>query len=264
MTVSRDDIIGSQGLIIDTFRSFRDQILSVYGRVDYNSKSDGSPVTELDIRIERAVKDALADKYPDFGFQGEESGRSEGVIDARWVVDPIDGTQSFVHGLPYMTNMAGFVIDGQTVASVIYNVAEDALYTAIRGEGAYRNGQRLHVNNRPIEDSLVYTHSFAFINLRSMLMPDSKNMYVPVGASGHDYTLLASGSIQGVFRLNSNSQVHDNIPGVLLVEEAGAVIISFEADTYTPETRSFVVATPKLAEFINDRRTDAIKVLKKR
>lgn len=141
MPLSDTIVCESQQLVIETFLGFREELMRSYGNIEHHSKSDGSPVTDLDVKIETSLKAKLAARYPEIGFYGEETGKVAGSIDATWVIDPIDGTSSFIHGLSYCTNMAGLVVEGVTVASVIYQFVSDDLYTAIRGEGAYKKRQ---------------------------------------------------------------------------------------------------------------------------
>lgn len=250
MPLSTTKIRESQQLVINVFKDFRDELMQSYGRVAHISKGDGSPVTELDVKVEQAIKQRLAEAYPEIGFHGEETDDVAGTVDATWIVDPIDGTSSFIHGLPYCTNMAGLVVDGVTVASVIYQFATDDLYTAIRGEGAYKNGERIYVSNTELDNSIVFAGSFAYKNLYPIFADDKVGVYAPVGASGYEFICLAQGNIQAVTKLRCKSMMHDDVPGVLLVQEAGGVITSFEGESYTYETLSFVAATPNITALI--------------
>lgn len=155
MSLPLSEITGSLDLIIDTFKELRPMLMKSYGNIGHTSKADDSPVTELDVRVETVLKEKLAAAYPHIGFRGEETESTPDTSGAAWLVDPIDGTSSFIHGLPYCTNMAGLVVDGETVASVIYQFPTGDLYTAVRGEGAYKNGERIAVKNTPLNDSIV-------------------------------------------------------------------------------------------------------------
>lgn len=252
MPLSTATIRESQQLVIDVFKGFREELMKSYGNIEHISKGDGSPVTELDIKVEKAIKERLAKEYPEIGFHGEETADVAGTVDATWIVDPIDGTSSFVHGLPYCTNMAGLVVDGVTVASVIYQFATDDLYTAVRGEGAYKNGERIYIKNTELANSIVFASSFPYKNLYYIFQPHKIGIFAPLGASGYEFTRLAQGSIQAVTKLHCGSMMHDDVPGVLLVQEAGGEIISFEGDEYAYDTLSFVAATPNVAIVVRD------------
>lgn len=250
MTVPKETIQKSQQLVIDVFKGFRDELMAAYGAIEHNSKGDGSPVTALDIKVELAIKERLQTEFPEIGFHGEETDDVVGSEDATWIVDPIDGTSSFVHGLPYCTNMAGLVVGGETVASVIYQFPTDELFTAIKGEGAYCNGERIFVKNTQLNNSIVFAGSFAYRNMYDIFGPHKIGMYAPLGASGYEFTRLAQGSIQAVTKLRCGSQMHDDVPGVLLVQEAGGEIISFEEKEYTYEALNFVAASPNVATVV--------------
>jgi myo-inositol-1(or 4)-monophosphatase len=261
MPLSKEVIRESQQLVIEVFKGFREELMRSYGAIEHISKGDGSPVTELDVKVETAIKNRLAVAYPEIGFHGEETEDVTGTADATWIVDPIDGTSSFVHGLPYCTNMAGLVVDGITVASVIYQFATDDLYTAVRGEGAYKNGERIYVKNTKLNDSIVFSGSFAYRNLYPIFKPHGIGVYAPLGASGYEFTRLAQGSIQAVTKLRCGSMMHDNVPGVLLVQEAGGEIVSFEDGDYSPSTLSFVAASPNVTEVITSQYEEITRLI---
>ncbi|MDB5176842.1 MAG: inositol monophosphatase, monophosphatase [Candidatus Saccharibacteria bacterium] len=260
MSLSQSEITSSQQLVIDTFLGFRDELRSSFGNVKYTSKKDTSPVTELDVKVEHTLKEKLLAQFPTIGFHGEETDDVVGTSNALWIVDPIDGTSSFVHGLPYCTNMAALIADGDIVASVIYDFVNDELFTARRGEGAFKNGQPIRVADEPLDNSMVFSGSFAYKNLYHLLQPHGIGVYAPIGASGYEYTRLAQGNIQAVTKLNCKSQIHDNVPGMLLVQEAGGVIVPFEQKTQEYELLQLVACTPTIANLFETHR-DEIKEL---
>jgi myo-inositol-1(or 4)-monophosphatase len=259
--LSSEIIRQSQQLIVETFKELRNELMKSYGSIEHVSKEDGSPVTALDIKVETQLKQKLAEAYPEIGFHGEETEDVIGTIDATWIVDPIDGTSSFTHGLPYCTNMAGLVVEGVTVASVIYQFVTDELFTAIRGEGAYRNGERIFVKNAEFDDSIVFSGSFVYKNVYPVFKPYGIAMFAPLGASGYEFTRLAQGSIQGVTKLRCGSMMHDNVPGVLLVEEAGGEIVSFEDDSYNYKTVNFVAGSSNIAKLVRDNYDEVREIM---
>ena len=263
MPLQHSDIIDSFQLVVETFKQMRTELMKHYGNIDHISKYDNSPVTELDLKVETTIKEKLAQRYPHIGFHGEETDDTPGTSGALWIVDPIDGTSSFIHGLPYCTNMAGLVVDGVTVASIIYQFPTDELYTAIKGEGAYRNNERISIKNTELNNSLVFSGSFVYKNLYTLFEQHKIGLYAPLGASGYEFTRLAGGNIQAVTKLRCGSQIHDNVPGVLLAQEAGAKILSFENNEYTYETLNFIIGTPNIMGVIEQNFDEINKVIKK-
>lgn len=248
MALVRDQIIASQGLVIDTFRGFRDELLGSYGNIEFTLKTDNSQVTELDIRVETVLREKLQMAFPELGFQGEETGVSEQRA-SYWLVDPIDGTSSFIRGLPNCTNMAALIDDGDVVATVIYDFVHDVLYTALRGEGAYRDGQRLSVAQRPIGRSAVYIDSFKIDDeLKQAFIEQRVGVYRPLGASGRAFVSVAEGKIDAYSLINSPASAHDTAPGILLVQEAGGQLVTRGDRPWEVDMTDFVIAAPPIAE----------------
>lgn len=262
MPLTQQEIDTSIKLVIDTFKEVRPELMQYYGNVEHVSKDNDSPVTELDVKVETILKQKLAEQFPHIGFRGEETDSVEGSSGAMWVVDPIDGTSCFIHGLPFCTNMAGLVVDGEPVAGIIYEFVTDTLYTAKKGDGAYKNSDRMSIKNQPLNNSVVFASAAAFTKTYKLLGEYKVNSFAPIGASGYYYNRLAEGNIQGVMKLRAVSQVHDNVPGVLIAKEAGAETLSFEGEDYKYDTLQFVIGTPNFIEMARERKSDIENSLK--
>jgi len=105
-------------------------------------KADATPVTQADREAERAIVEILGRAFPEYGVLGEEFGGS-GSTDVRWIVDPIDGTKNFVRGIPLWATLIALEERGEVTVGVVHNPARGDLYTARRGGGAWKNGERL-------------------------------------------------------------------------------------------------------------------------
>ncbi len=114
-------------------------------------------VTAADRKAEETVRVELAKARPDYGFLGEEGGAREGSDKShRWIVDPLDGTTNFLHGIPHFAVSIALERDGAIVAGVVYNPANDELFVAERGKGAYLNDRRIRVAGRQkLADAVV-------------------------------------------------------------------------------------------------------------
>jgi len=111
------------------------------------TKLDRSPVTEADRACERKIVEVLRERFPDYGYCGEELGEEAGRDSRRWIIDPIDGTKSFVRGIPFFATLIGLEEDGEVIAGVVHAPATGELLYAAKGEGAFdERGQRLHVS----------------------------------------------------------------------------------------------------------------------
>jgi histidinol-phosphatase len=113
---------------------------------DVTLKADQTPVTQADREAEQAIVATLRRAYPDWGVLGEEFG-AHGPAEVRWIIDPIDGTRNFVRHVPVWATLLALEAHGEIVAGVIHNPVTDELYTARRGGGTRRNGERVHVSD---------------------------------------------------------------------------------------------------------------------
>ena len=251
MTLDNQQVIDSQALVVEIFKGFRDELLSVYGSAEFTRKADASQVTQWDVKVENTLSTALAAAFPAIGFEGEETGK-KGNEDTYWLVDPIDGTSSFIRGLPFCTNMAALVHEGIVVASVIYDFVNDVLFTAVKGKGAFRDGEPIHINTDREQGNLfIYSMTKeGFGHIQEALNELSIRSLLPIGAAGHSYTMLAQGKIDGLVNLRYNNKgLHDNAPGMLLVEEAGAQVLPYDDNTGVYRSQ-FIVGSPNVVELI--------------
>ena len=111
------------------------------------TKPDHSPVTQADRACERRIVEILLSEFPDYGLCGEEQGEQPGKTARRWIIDPIDGTKSFVRGIPFFATLIGLEQDGEIVLGVVHAPAMGELLFATKGGGAYdERGKRLEVS----------------------------------------------------------------------------------------------------------------------
>lgn len=123
------------------------------------TKADQSPVTAADRAAEQAIIAILQQHYPDHGILGEEFGARPGKVNARWIIDPIDGTQNFIRGIPYFATLIALEEDGDITAGVMHAPACNELFYAARGEGAFANGERLAVSNLQTLEQATFLHT---------------------------------------------------------------------------------------------------------
>jgi histidinol-phosphatase len=115
------------------------------GSFDVTLKADQTPVTQADREAEQVIRTILGRAFPAHGFLGEEFG-AEGSTEARWIIDPIDGTKNFVRRIPLWAVLIALEEGGEVTTGVVFNPARGELYWARRGEGAYLNGERIRVS----------------------------------------------------------------------------------------------------------------------
>ncbi|MEM1093349.1 MAG: inositol monophosphatase family protein [Bacteroidota bacterium] len=187
-------------------------------------------VTELDLASQRLIQAQLARAFPDDRFLGEESGEAdfEGYRHGRvWIVDPIDGTTNFAHGLPPYAISIGLVEDGEPKVGVVLDVSAGDLYTATAGGGAYRNGQRLHVSMAATLDESVVLTGFPasaveymglYMTIFEQMLRRCRGVRRP-GCASVDLAYVAAGVSEAFYE--TGLRPWDMAAGVLLVTEAG-------------------------------------------
>lgn len=187
-------------------------------------KSDRSPVTEADVRAEQAIRAVLGQRFPSYGFYGEETGQDRLQAESVWLVDPIDGTKSFVRECPFFSTQIALMRGGRFVLGVSSAPAYDELAWAERGSGAFLNGDRIRVSGTSSVDACILSSGNLKSLARGVAWPAYGRLVSQVnrirgyGDFVH-YHLLARGALDAV--IESDVNVLDIAALTVLVEEAG-------------------------------------------
>ena len=184
-------------------------------------------VTEMDGRAEALVVDALLKQFPDDGILGEEGGARPGRSGRRWVIDPLDGTTNYTHGLPVYSVGIGLERDGIVELGVVYDPTRDEMFVGERGAGAWLNDMRLSVSATPALDVSLLTTGFPYDartnpdnNLKEYATFAVRARAVRrMGSALIDLAYVAAGRFDGFWELTLGPW--DVAAGGILVEEAG-------------------------------------------
>ena len=139
-----------------------------FGRPDLRveAKEDASPVTEADRRAEELMRTMIGDRYPEHGIIGEEFGQSNSDAQYCWIIDPIDGTKSFVSGVPLYSTLLALTDGDEALVGVAHFAALDDTLYALRRGGCYWNGRRAHVSTRQkLADAVLLTSELNYFHL---------------------------------------------------------------------------------------------------
>ena len=190
-------------------------------------------VTEIDRASERLIHRILNRAYPSFGFLGEEHGRRREASTYRWIVDPLDGTTNFVHGMPFFGVSIGLEHEGTMLVGVIYDPLRRHLFVGMRGCGAFLNGSRLHVSRKTtLAKSLLATgfsskfrtHPQPYLGWFQTL--ESRSHAVRrLGSTALCLAYVAAGWLDGFYE--RDLWPWDIAAGIVLVREAGGTISDF-------------------------------------
>lgn len=196
-----------------------------------SSKGPGDFVSKADTMAEETIREQLTEARPNYGFLGEEFPETFGEDPTRrWIVDPLDGTTNFLHGMPHWAISIALEHRGEIVAAVVYDPVKDEMFTAEKGEGAWVNDRRMRVSARREMIEMVFATGVPFggrSDLPETLQDLARIMPVCAGvrrwgAAALDLAYLAAGRYDGFWERRLHAW--DIAAGLLLVKEAGGLI----------------------------------------
>jgi myo-inositol-1(or 4)-monophosphatase len=222
------------------------------GALKIEQKDTNDFVSEVDRGAEQAIINVLKDAYPNHGFYGEESGKSNSEADSIWIIDPLDGTTNFLHGFPAYCISIALQEKGVLTQAVIYDPVRNDLFTATRGSGAFLNNRRIRVTQRTkLQDALLstgfpfkdFSYLETYINIFRDMAKKTSGLRRP-GSAALDLAYVAAGFSDGFFEINLSPW--DIAAGALLVQEAGGIVGDFEGNESWLRTGNIVAANPKV------------------
>ncbi len=221
-------------VMMKTARRAGRALLKDFGEVEnlqVSKKGPGDFVSRADRNAETIIRDALIEARPTYGFLGEEGGEIEGEDPTRrWIVDPLDGTTNFLHGMPHWAVSIALEHKGQIVAGVIYDPCKDELFFAEKGEGAWMNESRIRVSGRSRLSESVFGAGLPpdggkylpeMFRDMGKLLPACSGMRRN-GAASLDLAWVAAGRFDGYWEYNLKPW--DIAAGIIIAKEAGAFV----------------------------------------
>ncbi len=208
-------------------------------------------VSEVDRTCEAEIVREILHFYPDHAILAEESGAS-GESDYQWIIDPLDGTSNYLHGLPHFAVSISQQFQGRTEHAVVFDPIRDEMFTATRGSGAYLNKERIRVSQRTELDGAILATAFPFRKREHM--PVYMEMFNEIweqaedfrraGTASLDLAWTAAGRVDGYFEIGLKPW--DVSAGALLVREAGGVVNDFAGKDDVENSDSILAASYKM------------------
>ncbi|WP_041523410.1 inositol monophosphatase family protein [Gilvimarinus agarilyticus] len=223
--------------------------------VSIEEKGRNDFVTEVDKAAEKEIIYHLKKAYPDHSIIGEEGGSQPGAnTDVEWIIDPLDGTTNFIHGIPQYSVSIACRIKGQLEHAVVYDPIKREEFTASRGRGAALNGRRIRVSSRRgLPGALIGTgipfSGYALENISPYLAAlqeiagQTSGIRRP-GSAALDLAYVAAGRFDAFWEMNLNSW--DMAAGILLVKEAGGLVSDFHGGHNYMDSGNIVCGGPKV------------------
>ena len=224
--------------------------------VQVEIKADRTPVTEADRRAEAAIRAVLGARFPDYGFYGEEGGQQGMQAECVWLVDPLDGTKSFVRDTPFFSTQIALMRRGELVLGVSSACVAGERAWAERGAGAWLNGERIRVSDRAVfADAILSTGNLKTLAAGSQwaafgALVQEMNRVRGYGDFVH-YHLLARGALDVV--VESDVNILDIAALAVIVREAGAVFSELDGSPLSLDTRTVLAAVPALHDELRTR-----------
>jgi myo-inositol-1(or 4)-monophosphatase len=242
-------------LTMGYFRRFRELEIGIKGPADF--------VSEADKESELLIRRYLFERYPDWSFTGEEFDAVNKDSEHRWLVDPIDGTTNFINGMHYTISIALRRGD-ETVCGALYNPVADEMFTVIKGQGAFMNGEPLRVSEQAdigllnvgtgLATPQLFSYPGFYERLDAIRAPISSVRIV--GSSANSCAYVALGRLTGYYE---ESGLVDWAVGVLLVQEAGGVVTDWSGrgPEFYEKTGCVIVANKATHAYLLEKLKDA-------
>lgn len=222
-------------------------------------KGPGDYVSQADRKAEKLIREELLKARPTYGFLGEESEEIKGTDGAhRWIVDPLDGTTNFLHGIPCFSSSIALERNGEIVAAVVLNPATDELFTAERGGGAFVNDRRLRVAGRKnLSDAVIGcglphlgrgNHGKFLVELRHVMGEVAGVRRL--GSASLDLAYVAAGRFDGYWE--RDLAAWDIAAGLLLVREAGGFVTDLEGGNTMLDTGTVVAGNEYIHKALSE------------
>ncbi|MGK7392824.1 MAG: inositol monophosphatase family protein [Candidatus Cyclobacteriaceae bacterium M2_1C_046] len=205
-----------------------------FSRSDIELKGKNDLVSYVDKTAEKKIVEGCSKILPESGFIAEEGTTDKRGDRFNWIIDPLDGTTNFTHGVPVYAISIGLMDNDEIVLGVVYEINRDECFYAIKGQGAFLNGDPIHVSPAgSISESLIATgfpyHNFekmeSYLSILRIFMENSHGLR-RMGSAAIDLVYVACGRFEGFFEFNLKPW--DIAAGALIVKEAGGVVTDFK------------------------------------
>jgi len=216
-------------------------------------KGPGDFVTASDKKVEKVLIEELQKARPNYSILSEEIGKIDNDESFKWIIDPIDGTANFLHGIPHFAISIGLEHEQEIVCGIIYDPIKDEMFIAEKGKGAYLNNQRMRVSSRSkLEDCIIFTGGpKREAENKDLALKEYNNfsskVLIPIrklGSASLDMAYVAAGRCDGFWQRNLN--YWDIAAGIILVKESGGFVTDFKGENDYIQNKTILVTNSKI------------------
>jgi len=222
-------------------------------KLQVSLKGPGDFVTASDKKVEKILIDELQKARPNYSILSEEIGEINNDESFRWIIDPIDGTSNFLHGIPHFAISIGLEHDKEIICGIVYDPIKDEMFTAEKGNGSYINNQRMRVSSRSdLKDCIIFSGGPRYDSEnRELTFEEYKKFSLKVGipirkfGSGSlDMAYVAAGRCDGFWSRDLN--YWDIAAGIILVREAGGYVTDFNGENKYNQNKTLLAGNSKI------------------
>ena len=216
-------------------------------------KGPGDFVTASDKKVEKILIDELQKARPNYSILSEEIGKINNDESFKWIIDPIDGTANFLHGIPHFAISIGLEHDGEIICGIIYDPIKDEMFVAEKGNGSYLNNQRIRVSSRSkLENCIIFTGGPKIgVKNRELFLKEYNNVSSKVpttirklGSASLDMAYVAAGRCDGFWQ--RDLKYWDIAAGIILVKESGGFVTDFKGEKGYMQNKTILVTNSKI------------------
>ena len=216
-------------------------------------KGPGDFVTASDKKVEKILIDELQKARPNYSILSEEIGKISNDESFKWIIDPIDGTANFLHGIPHFAISIGLEHDGEIICGIIYDPIKDDMFVAEKGNGSYLNNQRIRVSSRSkLENCIIFTGGPKIgVKNRELFLKEYNNVSSKVptsirklGSASLDMAYVAAGRCDGFWQ--RDLKYWDIAAGIILVRESGGFVTDFKGEKGYIQNKTILVTNSKI------------------
>ena len=231
-------------------------------KLQVSIKGPGDFVTASDKKVEKILIEELQKARPNYSILSEEIGQIDNDESFRWIIDPIDGTANFLHGIPHFAISVGLEQDKEIICGIVYDPIKDEMFVAEKGNGAYLNNYRMRVSSRSkLKDCIIFTGGpKREAKNRELALKEyynfSSKVMVPIrklGSAALDMAYVAAGRCDGFWQRDLN--YWDIAAGIILVKESGGFVTDFSGKNEYIQNKTILVTNSKV-------KNEMIEVLK--
>jgi len=222
-------------------------------KLQVSLKGPGDFVTASDKKVEKILIEELQKARPNYSILSEEIGEINNDESFRWIIDPIDGTSNFLHGIPHFAISIGLEHEKEIICGIVYDPIKDEMFTAEKGNGSYINNQRMRVSSRSdLKDCIIFSGGPRYDSEnRELTFKEYKKFSLKVGipirkfGSGSlDMAYVAAGRCDGFWSRDLN--YWDIAAGIILVREAGGYVTDFNGENKYNQNKTLLAGNSKI------------------